>query len=487
MKLSKAHLTAISIISVLIIAGGIYLLLSNSASQTFVPTEGLYCESGLDIASSLPNEMQFGDGLMLTLQLDPKEDSFLLQVIITVDSGGEEYREGISFDFILLEKGDSISLQLNYGSSLAGNKTFLALQPGNYSVNNIEVQYISCLSSETETVTLDQPFEVLQNGIENRAASAAWDVRTIDINTSAVSESSFTGSQFSIDSSPHLQRIELNTSLSLSGVLLLRVENVGLSNLSLFIDGSFNASSTNSTEFIFPLVTYANVHNLSLVLYVEGDTSATINMQMLTKRIKVMTAVIDDQWSSTFSPPQYYLDQVSERFTTYFNISFVISVSIPVVYEGGSDLFDLIDYSKDQFGKVLGLTPWGNDRVYNPSNFGLNMLLILTNKTMDHYGIVIGDKEGPYNIAVNAGGSVFAGGQRLSSSWGDNLFQHEISHVFGALDRYSSSDAPSVMTKASSASEVLSDILNNRLWLTLTHWLPEDLLLMMEVVLNFYS
>ena len=79
-------------------------------------------------------------------------------------------------------------------------------------------------------------------------------------------------------------------------------------------------------------------------------------------------------------------------------------------------------------------------------------------------------------MVANAGGSLNANGFRLQPSWADNLFQHELSHVFGAPDRYTGEDPPSIMTKSETLQDLLDDLANGTLWLELTNWLDEDLL-----------
>jgi len=482
-KLSKVQISGLVIVAILLISIPSYLLLNNS-SKNFSAIDGLYCSSKPTLQIDTPEVLNVGQQLIVDLTVNTSEETMLLSASLTVVNSSTEYTEVLDLGEIQLNDSTSLQTELNFGGGIEGNHSFLALQHGNYLIKGFSLHYLSCLQFSSMDVPIDKSLVVQDSQVENRAESAEWTVfqSKVENNVSSpLGVSSLSGALLNFSASTFNRSISIETQLDLSGVLELDVLGSSL-NISLFIDGSPNGSYIGAIEF--PIVSYVGNHNISLGFFLLGNSSFSIELSMLTKSVTIMTVVIDDQWSSTFPTPEYFLNQVNSRFRRYFNITFAIAATIPVIWDGGTDLFELVSYAEEQFGEQLGLN-WKEDRVYHQSNYGLNMMLIMTNKTMDHYGIVLGDGGGPFNIAVNAGGSVFAGGQRLSASWSDNLMQHEISHVFGALDRYSSSDSPSVMTKASSATEVLADILNNRLWLTLTNWLYKDLILMKQVIDNF--
>ena len=484
-KLSKVQISGLVIVAILLISIPSYFLLNNP-SENFSATDGLYCSSQPTLQIGTPEVIDVGQELIVDLTVNTSEETMLLSASLTVINSSIEYTEVLDLGEIQLNDSTSLQTELNFGSGIEGNHSFLALQNGNYLIKGFNLYYLSCLHFSSMNIPIKKSLVVQDSQVENRAESAEWTLfqSKVENNVSSPPEvSSLSGALLNFSASTFNRSISIETQLDLSGVLELDVLSSFL-NISLFIDGSPNGSYFGSIEF--PIVSYIGIHNISLGFFLVANSTVSIELSMLTKSITIMTVVIDDQWSSTFPTPEYFLNQVNSRFKRYFNITFAISATIPVIWDGGTDLFELVSYAKEQFNEQLGLN-WKEDRVYHQSNYGLNMMLIMTNKTMDHYGIVLGDGGGPFNIAVNAGGSIFAGGQRLSASWGDNLLQHEISHVFGALDRYSSSDSPSVMTKASNATEVLADILNNRLWLTLTNWLYKDLLLMKQVIDNFYT
>jgi hypothetical protein len=67
----------------------------------------------------------------------------------------------------------------------------------------------------------------------------------------------------------------------------------------------------------------------------------------------------------------------------------------------------------------------------------------------------------------------------MPDEWAENIFQHEISHDFGALDRDRAIYAPSVMSKPYTVEQALADLAISKLWSQVNNWLLDDILLML--------
>ena len=167
--------------------------------------------------------------------------------------------------------------------------------------------------------------------------------------------------------------------------------------------------------------------------------------------------------------------EASMRFEQALNVSFIPSPPRYFDYPATTDLATIRDYaviaSEEAFGIPGG---WRAETGYSAENKGFDVLFIATNETADHYGIVFAQGGEPTNYLVIAAQSKEAYGVRVQAEWVDNLFQHELSHILWALDRWSSSDPPSVMTKPSSVQDALQMLNSGTLWLQITNWLVED-------------
>ncbi|MCY3410326.1 MAG: hypothetical protein INQ03_01705 [Candidatus Heimdallarchaeota archaeon] len=220
--------------------------------------------------------------------------------------------------------------------------------------------------------------------------------------------------------------------------------------------------------------------SISAELY-QGDI-LEISLQMLTQHNPIFVVNANNYWHGravdllTFERPNYYLKQVSNRYLTTFNISFIEVAEVIFTTSKGTDLFELIDDANNAIGTQLKLngSTWNIGTGPHPGNYGADIELVYTNKTMDHLGIVIGQYGEAFNIAVNARGSNFEGNFRITSNFADNLIQHEMSHIFGAPDRWTSDDAPSIMSK-SKPEDAYFDIAFGEFWLMRTNWLEIDI------------
>ena len=107
------------------------------------------------------------------------------------------------------------------------------------------------------------------------------------------------------------------------------------------------------------------------------------------------------------------------------------------------------------------------------------MLTCFSNQSSEHYGFAYYK----LNLALHFAQSEELGDYSwlaITNDWAENIAQHEISHNFGALDRYRPDDPPSIMTKPITAEQALADFLVNISWFQVNNWLEEDILKIIE-------
>lgn len=172
----------------------------------------------------------------------------------------------------------------------------------------------------------------------------------------------------------------------------------------------------------------------------------------------------------------------------------------------------------DNIGGTIGA--WTVRGGYSPENAGFDVLVSVSNQTADHFGYVWGnwshtgdmplipsDEDSydasysgtnrldgdeppasdardrgptPFNTVVMfaASENLLDGALFLARDWADKLFQHELSHIFTALDRWFPEYGSSIMTKVADVDLAVEQLLVGESWLQVTNWLPEDKVLM---------
>ena len=146
------------------------------------------------------------------------------------------------------------------------------------------------------------------------------------------------------------------------------------------------------------------------------------------------------------------------------------------------NMHELRDDASQHIASQMGLDEgiWHVSPGRNELNHGFDLMLAMTSHAGEHYGIVSTES----NWIIMCGRSEFSGTD-LRPNWAENLVQHETSHIFNAPDHYSGEDDPSVMTKATTATQVIQEILSGTLWAQLNNWLLEDLFEMSQFVTLF--
>ncbi|RMG25573.1 MAG: hypothetical protein D6732_22295 [Methanobacteriota archaeon] len=452
---------------------GISIFLLNSSNKT---EEDLFpLEKALSIISVNSSSQLFrGEKLRLDIKINvTKYNVTIVDIVIEMARG-----ERISHALQTVNQTYSPGIHVFQVVFLPGiwayeDDLFFALSDGNYLLQRVnstfmvEGQTIHAGISINQTLTVQNIPEVNMfegtdwNLVSDKIAITQDEGDYLSLETSASSFSNATvWNEIDLTGAYDFQLLASN---NFSGVL-----KIGSSKFQLF-----------GTEIHLNLANIIGFQNISLSFNASFNEMA-FNFTLLNQRKVLLVGIADDHWSDTFPSHQEILDEVNTRFEKWFNVSFLASIILPVDYQGSTFLPSAFDFTIKEFGSRLHLPgeEWSHQRGRALNNMGLDILLFNTNKTMSNYGMVIGDAIGGFNMAANAGGSLNANGFRLQPSWADNLFQHELSHIFGAPDRYSGEDDPSIMTKSDTLEDLLNDLANGTLWLELTNWLDEDLLTM---------
>lgn len=355
--------------------------------------------------------------------------------------------------------------------------SFLALNYGNYQFLNFSISYEQRRQPLLITGLVDYSIEVVPYESVNQADWLDW----TNISTNGISVNK--------------NNITLVADGAGNTVMMTEIVTAGYTNVDYLITGAVNSkvnisigdTITNNLNGSIPIGVITDRTNLTLMANLTDSEVVTISLGIHTRKNVIFTVSANNYWdglssdSLTFQVPNYYIRQVSKRYERTFNISFLEVAEFHFNKRSGTNLFDLIADAKSQAAKSLDLynPTWTADRGPMPENHGADIMFIFTNTTMDHLGVVIGTYGGAYNMAVNARGSKFQGDYRLPSSFADNLLQHEASHIFGAYDRWTYNEDPSVMTK-SMPEDAFYDIVLGYFWLLRTNWLEVDIQIMIR-------
>jgi len=283
----------------------------------------------------------------------------------------------------------------------------------------------------------------------------------------------------------------LSTLINTTGYTRLNYSlSIADANLVMLVD---NYTLGPIPENYLPLGNFKGMHNLTLTGTINTGGSLNMSLSLITKRVVFFTVIADNHWAGTgtdgyvFRDPSYYIQQASSPFENVFNVTYIPS---KVVHTSTPDSDNLVDYTNTvltEVGTALNLTSdiWTIGSGTFEQNMGYDLLLVFTNVTMQHLGIVYGNQTGAFNLGVHSRGSHYTGNYRLPPVFADNLIQHEVSHIFGAPDRFTTTSPPSIMTK-STPDAALGDILRGTFWLYQTSWLEQDIQTMTVVLQSFY-
>jgi hypothetical protein len=138
------------------------------------------------------------------------------------------------------------------------------------------------------------------------------------------------------------------------------------------------------------------------------------------------------------------------------------------------------DIALQTTGELLGLDgDWDTNYGRSSDNHGFDLLTTFSNQTSDHFGFAYYKNNAAFHFAESEelGEYSYIG---IVADWAENLVQHEIAHIFGALDRDRTFDPVSVMSKPVTPQQVWDDFSHGRLWLQVNNWMIEDILLMLQ-------
>jgi len=391
-----------------------------------------------------------------------------------------------------LEPGQySYDFQLKPGFSENG---LVTLGYNTYSLDYFNVTYFSTLKSETLQKPLNVTLEGNHYPTTNELMTNVWNTLDSENVTIDARGDTINFAALQINATP-----AVSTFVNLTGNPRLDYEFVGLKNsiVNILLNGSLLESIKDKTFGNLSVGLYLGIYNLTIQPQIVQQENISIKLVLPNQHIPIFVVIANNNWDGeaedgyVFREPEFYLDQVTERFKTIFNVSFYVVAQVDFETDKSSSYTVLRVDAIDAVGQELKLrnNKWSLDLRTNSSNAGADLMIVLTDKTMDYLGIVFGTPLGRYNMAFHARGSLNTGTGgdneeldaeiRLPPSFADNLIQHEMSHIFGAIDRFTDTDNPSIMTK-SRLDDALIDLIAGRFWLGLTYWLEDDIDLMVN-------
>lgn len=429
-----------------------------------------------------------GENLPFILKINVLESiSHIHHIIVNITDGNRIAGQRLNINQTLDVGTYILNLELAISFNLY---SFMALNYGDYTINGfvvfyrqrqIDIQFIGEIDNNI-SVTNWPEYEQMEN--------SEWEIDNVDTTTNFEYGSP---TKIIITPDPIEGSASLWTNITTTGYTNVFYNVTGLVNseFQISLDGTQISGLANQSRLDIGRI--FGYHNLSITVNITDSETITISISMITQHIPIFVVSANNHWNGwatdrlTFEYPDYYIRQVSRRFVNVFNISFMEVVRVDFETSTKTNLFDLINDANREVGKALWLenNTWNIGPGPQAGNAGIDIELVFTNKTMDHLGIVIGAYGEAFNIAVNARGSIFSGNYRLPSSFADNLLQHEISHIFGAPDRWTSEDDGfSIMTK-SAPEDAWLDVILGRFWLFRTDWLEQDIQVMKEKSIIF--
>ena len=150
-------------------------------------------------------------------------------------------------------------------------------------------------------------------------------------------------------------------------------------------------------------------------------------------------------YSEGYSDPATKITEASGYFSSYFWVTLLpISNSLYWYPNPSSPTPQLLTELRVRAGIVLGLTGnWIYIDGTHPDNHGFDVVAGFTGYWSDHVG-----RAGKNYLVVTGGSTIY--GNRLNDPEVENIFQHELSHCYGAKDRWDWEfwyGQPSVMSK----------------------------------------
>jgi len=446
----------------------------------------------------IPQEEFFfykGDNINFTLELQILNHNAIVETVVvgvTDTNLSRSAEQSISIDEKFEPGIYSLNLSLSPGFEENG---FVTLGYNNYTLDYFKIFYRGFLKTDTYVKNLDLLLLGKRYETVNRIVGAEWNVPLSQNHTLEIIDNTI-----QINSTEETGVTTLYTTLNLEAATKLSyyIHRVFLVSVRILLNNvtkeDYNRTGAFDIELEHGSIFVGNDFNhqeLRIEIETVNFENVTIELDLFTKHIPLFLVVASNNWEglssdgNIFRVADYYLDQVSLRFETTFNVSLHVVATVPFESFSGSILLDLSDEAINAVGNALSLPndKWALEPNAAIGNAGADLLIVMTNKTMDHLGVVYGIDGQRFNLAVHARGSKNTGTSevefgdielRVEPGFADNLFQHEISHIFGAEDRWTNEENPSVMTKSRTL-DAFADILFGNFWLTQNFWLDEDI------------
>jgi hypothetical protein len=448
---------------------------------------------------SLPQELEKGERIVALVTLDLVNESEEYAFFTAI------FKLELSFSEIIINSSKTTSIFVNgslpenvievtFDPWGIGSFGIFALRQGSYKLQKISFEGEKTTASSELDQILDITLKSQTNLIVNpdfelELGDEAWSISTF--NSTAETRQYDNKTVLEIISENNTEAvIELSQVVNWTSVTLFEIElfaNITSDDsfLSLWageneiwsIDLSTIPNDGFETLSTFSPVGVLNQQELTLKINSSNQIHLIINEVWFMKQYHPVNVIIaDDHWTdigSGASKAAISVLQASYYFELFLGIKLIPLTTLIWDREiETTDLHVLRDDASQQIATQMGIDEgiWHVSPGRNELNHGYDLLLAMTSHAGAHYGVVSTES----NWIIMCGKSDYSG-TSLSPSWAENLVQHEISHIFGAPDHYSGEDAPSVMTKATTASQVFQEILTGTLWAQLNNWLLEDL------------
>ncbi|MFX1506638.1 MAG: hypothetical protein ACFFDC_11095 [Promethearchaeota archaeon] len=173
------------------------------------------------------------------------------------------------------------------------------------------------------------------------------------------------------------------------------------------------------------------------------DYEFNVNVESETHKVFIAYFVNNQWYSQGKSDPGEKITEASQYFWNVYGVN-LHPLSSPMAWNppDGYNCSQLIDRLEIDAGQFLGLTgDWKSAGGTHIDNHGFDVVAGFTGYWSDHVGMAIMNRN---RLVVTGGSTIY--GNKLYDSQVDNIFQHELSHCYGAEDRYDW-DYYSVMSK----------------------------------------
>ncbi len=467
----------------------------------------------IDIAHiSVPESSLKGENVTITVQFTTKRCTIVEITTVSFMIISLEYQYSVNFEVNLNKyiekKADTISFSIP--PVLDTNEGTFALNTGNYILNDFLVVTSAgrLVSKTSRTLNINDRLEedqLINTGFEEEIKS--WDIKALDNRTEntivpdGIEENSF---QIKILEKIYLwntTHVELTQSINLTETHFISFQQEvtkGKVDFDLIIDERDTYDCIRITEyserdqFLF-FGNETGIKNITLrVKIIEAEVGSKIlldNISIKSYEYNVFLVLLDNNWrydsqaNITRKSIKETINEVSIRFRAFYGINLIplIEKRWYVTHNEIREISDAYQTGINDAGKILKLKgPWDGKKGKSKNNNGFDMLVCFSNFSASHFGFV---KE--RNVAFHFAQSEYLQEAineaglgwiqiKIKEDWADNLAQHEISHIFGALDRDRRYFSPSVMTKSLTPEDVINDFMRKELWLQVENWLIQD-------------